>query len=96
MNNLLNGNILKEDEFVPPEVKFPPPVPLERIEEIGEIPLFPPINDEFEKYKIPERIPEGNESIIIDPLAYYVPYHSHPKLWGIYFRIKKLITTLIS
>jgi len=81
-----NENILKEDEFVPQRVTLPPPFPFEEIEEIEEVPLFPPINDEFERHETPKR----NESIIIDPLAYYVPYHSHPKLWGIYFRIKKI------
>ncbi|MEB2793017.1 MAG: hypothetical protein G5Z42_00795 [Caldisphaeraceae archaeon] len=37
-------------------------------------------------------IKSGEElGIIIDPLAYYVPYHHYPSKWGIYFRIYKVL-----
>jgi len=79
-------NIIEEDEFVPPKVEIPSFVPVEKTEEIEEkASLFSPINDEFERLE-----PKCEESIIIDPLAYYVPYHFHPKLWGIYFRVKEI------
>ncbi len=52
------------------------------------------ISDEFEKMAeeigIREEERERRAGIIIDPLAFYVPYHSKPKLWGIYFRVEKI------
>lgn len=88
----LDKNIIEEDEFVPfvppfvpSELEVPSFVPVEKTEEIEETSLFPPINDEFERLE-----PECEESIIIDPLAYYVPYHFNLKLWGIYFRVKEI------
>ncbi len=29
--------------------------------------------------------------IIVDPLAFYVPYHLYPDKWGIYFRFSKIV-----
>jgi len=33
------------------------------------------------------------DNVIVDPLAFYLPYNYHLKRWGIYFRIKKMLQT---
>jgi hypothetical protein len=33
--------------------------------------------------------------IIVDPLAYYVPYHTSQREWGIYLRIVKMLTDFL-
>jgi len=35
-----------------------------------------------------------HENIIVDPLAYYVPYHVNPEKYGIYYRINNIETDL--
>jgi hypothetical protein len=86
INVSMKENILEEDEFQPPSIR-------EFFVEIPKMELFPEersrvpisVNEEFEKEF--ERV---KERIIIDPLAFYVPYHFNTGLWGIYFRINEI------
>lgn len=90
--NIIPGNVLEEDEFFPPEqeVEYPIEVP----DHLKEYPEYPAEKSKNGTLKINEKFErtfdEIKEKIIIDPLAFYVPYHSSVGLWGIYFRITKI------
>ena len=82
-----------------------PPEVSEREEEL---PFKPDIDRTFESFgkhiKNPEPLRPASESspgsvvegIIVDPLAFYVPYHHYPKEWGIYLRLHKIYNDFMS
>jgi hypothetical protein len=51
----------------------------------------PWIRDDYVRSAREKEKERGKEIIIIDPLAYYIPYHHDDENWGIYFRVDKII-----
>jgi hypothetical protein len=87
----IENNCLKEDEFKPPldESKLrslEERLPIELPKEIEQYPLER--KGEFQEPRLNKDL-EG-EGIIIDPLAFYAPYHYNPRDWGIYFRVNRI------
>jgi hypothetical protein len=93
--DILKANILKENEFCPrsqqslltgePSVSHPKGLEFPKAAEL----VYPQLNSDFEYGYSGDMIVESRK-IVVDPLAFYVPYHFDPTNWGIYFRVNSI------